>query len=108
MQIAERDEEKASLQRKVEDLQRKFQQGSQQLQGEVSNWNWKASCGRFPFDVIQPVAKGEFGGDVLERVMTHLSALRQHPLGVQAPRTGATPGCRNCEKTRGRPRRTWR
>ena len=72
MQIAERDEEKASLQRKVEDLQRKFQQGSQQLQGEVLELELESQLrARFPLDVIEPVAKGEFGGDVLQRVMTH-------------------------------------
>jgi hypothetical protein len=59
MQIAERDEEKASLQRKVEELQRKLQQGSQQLQGEVLELELESQLrSRFPHDIIEPVAKG--------------------------------------------------
>ncbi|MBJ7532727.1 DUF2130 domain-containing protein [Rhodomicrobium vannielii ATCC 17100] len=71
LQIAERDEEKASLQRKVEDLQKKLQQGSQQLQGEVLEMELEGLLrARFAHDAIEPVGKGEFGGDVVQRVMT--------------------------------------
>ena len=27
------------------------------------------SCSQFPFDLIEPVAKGEFDGDVLQHVL---------------------------------------
>jgi len=71
LQIAERDEQTASLKRQVGDLQRKLQQGSQQLQGEVLELQLENLLrARFPHDVIEPVAKGEFGGDVLQRVFT--------------------------------------
>lgn len=71
LQIVEREEEKASLQRKVDELQRKLQQGSQQLQGEAQEIELETLLrARFPQDAIEPVGKGEFGGDVLQRVVS--------------------------------------
>jgi hypothetical protein len=71
LQIVEREEEKASLQRKVDELQRKLQQGSQQLQGEAQEIELECLLrGRFPQDIIEPVGKGESGGDVLQRVVS--------------------------------------
>ncbi|TIP61021.1 DUF2130 domain-containing protein, partial [Mesorhizobium sp.] len=44
--------------------------GSQQLQGEVLELELESLiASRFPMDIIEPVAKGEFGGDVLQRVV---------------------------------------
>ncbi|TIQ15912.1 MAG: DUF2130 domain-containing protein, partial [Mesorhizobium sp.] len=44
--------------------------GSQQLQGEVLELELESLIvSRFPMDIIEPVAKGEFGGDVLHRVV---------------------------------------
>jgi hypothetical protein len=58
------------MQKQIEELKRKAEQGSQQLQGEVLEleleWLLRA---RFPQDRIEPVPKGEFGGDVLQRVV---------------------------------------
>jgi hypothetical protein len=60
----------ASMQRQIEDLKRRAEQGSQQLQGEVQELELEALLGtRFPRDTIQPVPKGEFGGDILHRVI---------------------------------------
>ena len=54
-----------------EELRRKLQQGSQQLQGEVQELELENLLRiKFPFDSIEPVAKGEFGGDVLQRVVS--------------------------------------
>ncbi|MBN9353674.1 MAG: DUF2130 domain-containing protein, partial [Hyphomicrobium denitrificans] len=52
------------------DLKRRAEQGSQQLQGEVLELELEAMLlSRFPRDAIEPVPKGEFGGDVLHRVV---------------------------------------
>lgn len=54
-----------------EDLRRKLDQGSQQLQGEVQELELESLLRvKFPFDSIEPVPKGEFGGDVLQRVVS--------------------------------------
>jgi hypothetical protein len=39
------------------------------LQGEVQELE-NLLCARFPFDTIEPVPKGEFGGDTLQRVVS--------------------------------------
>jgi hypothetical protein len=58
------------MQRQIEELKRKAEQGSQQLQGEVLELELEATLrAHFPRDVIEPVGKGEFGGDVLQRVI---------------------------------------
>ncbi len=57
------------LKRLTEDLKRKAEQGSQQLQGEVQELDLEATLrASYPRDVIEPVAKGTFGGDTLQRV----------------------------------------
>ena len=66
---AEKDKQIADMLRQIDDLKRKAEQGSQQTQGEVMELELeqllKAS---FPYDDIQPVAKGKPGADVLHRV----------------------------------------
>jgi len=63
----------------IEELQRKSQQGSQQLQGEVLELAIEASLGRsFPVDTIEEVKKGVRGGDVIQRV----AARTGQPAGV--------------------------
>ncbi len=58
-------------QKSNEDLRRKLEQGSQQLQGEVQELELENMLRvKFPFDSIEPVPKGEFGGDVLQRVVS--------------------------------------
>ena len=58
------------MQAKLQDALRKAEQGSQQLQGEVSELELESLLRlNFPTDIIEPVAKGEFGGDVLQRVV---------------------------------------
>ncbi len=70
LRVAEKEEQISSMQRQIEELKRKAEQGSQQLQGEVLELELEAALGtRFPQDRIEPVAKGEFGGDVLQRVI---------------------------------------
>ncbi len=70
LRVAEKEEQIASMQRQIEELKRKAEQGSQQLQGEVQELELEALLrSKFPGDVVEPVPKGEFGGDVLQRVI---------------------------------------
>jgi len=69
LKVLEKDQTIASMQQKIEELKQKAEQGSQQLQGEVQEMDLESLLrAKFPFDSIEPVAKGEFGGDVLQRV----------------------------------------
>lgn len=71
LKVLEKDQTIASMQQKIEELKQKAEQGSQQLQGEVQELELEALLrAKFPFDTIEPVAKGEFGGDVLQRVVS--------------------------------------
>lgn len=68
--VAEKEAQIAGMQRQIEDLRRKAEQGSQQLQGETLEIELESLLrSRFTHDVIEPVAKGAFGGDVLHRVL---------------------------------------
>jgi len=70
LKVKERDTQIASMQQKIEELKKKAEQGSQQLQGEAQELMLEdALRAKFPFDQIEPVGKGEFGGDVLQRVV---------------------------------------
>ncbi len=71
LKVSEKEEQISSMQRQIEDLRRKAEQGSQQLQGEVMELELERTLrSKFPFDAIEPVAKGEFGGDVVQRVVS--------------------------------------
>jgi hypothetical protein len=70
LKVAEREQTIASMQRQIEELKRRAEQGSQQLQGEVQELELEALLkAKFPGDIIQPVPKGEHGGDVVHQVM---------------------------------------
>ncbi len=71
LKVMEKDQTIASMQQKIEELKQKAEQGSQQLQGEVQELELENLLRvKFPFDSIEPVAKGEFGGDVVQRVVS--------------------------------------
>jgi len=71
LKVAERDEKISSMTKQIEDLKRRAEQGSQQLQGEVQELELESLlAAKFPFDNIEPVPKGEFGGDALQRVVS--------------------------------------
>lgn len=70
LRVSEKDQIIASMQNKIEELKRKAEQGSQQLQGEVLELELENLLrARFPLDGIEPVPKGEFGGDLVQRVV---------------------------------------
>jgi len=70
LKVLEKEQTIVSMQKQIEDLKRRAEQGSQQLQGEVQELELESLlAAKFPRDRIQPVPKGEFGGDVLHRVV---------------------------------------
>ena len=70
LKVMEKEQTIAAMQKQIEDLKRRAEQGSQQLQGEVQELELENLLrSKFPFDTIEPVPKGEFGGDVLHRVI---------------------------------------
>ena len=72
LKVLEKEQTIAAMQKQIEDLKRRAEQGSQQLQGEVQELELENLLRlKFPFDTIEPVPKGEFGGDVLHRVFAN-------------------------------------
>jgi hypothetical protein len=70
LKVMEKEQTIAAMQKQIEDLKRRAEQGSQQLQGEVQELELENLLrSKFPFDAIDPVPKGEYGGDVLHRVV---------------------------------------
>ncbi|MDH4079314.1 MAG: DUF2130 domain-containing protein [Nitrospira sp.] len=70
LKVLEKEQTIASMQKQIEELKRKAEQGSQQLQGEVQELELEALLReKFPWDTIEPVPKGEHGGDALQRVV---------------------------------------
>ncbi len=76
LKVCEKDQLIQAMQKQVEELRRKAEQGSQQLQGEVQELELESLLGSaFVYDTIARVPKGEFGGDVLQRVMSQTGAV---------------------------------
>ena len=70
LKVMEKEQTITSMQKQIEELKRKAEQGSQQLQGEVQELELETLLNtKFPRDIIEPVPKGEYGGDVLHRVI---------------------------------------
>ena len=66
---AEKEQQLTAMRKQIDDLKRKAEQGSQQMQGEVLELELEALLTtRFPTDTVEPVPKGVHGGDVLQRV----------------------------------------
>lgn len=73
LKLAEKEKTISDLQKNIEEWKRKAEQGSQQLQGEVQELELEALLkAKFPFDSIEPVPKGEHGGDALQCVVNSL------------------------------------
>jgi hypothetical protein len=70
LKVLEKEAQIASMQRQIEELSRRAEQGSQQLQGEVFELELESLLrAKFPQDSIDPVPKGDLGGDVLQGVV---------------------------------------
>lgn len=69
LKLREKEKQIDDLRRIIDDLKRKSQQGSQELQGEVLELDIQAALeARFPLDVIQPVPRGKSGADLIQEV----------------------------------------
>lgn len=69
LKMSEKEQTISAMQKQIEELKRRAEQGSQQLQGEVQELELEGLLKQsFPTDVFTPVAKGEFGGDVVHAV----------------------------------------
>ena len=69
LKVAEKEHTITSMRQQIKELERRAEQGSQQLQGEAQEIELEATLReKFPHDTIEPVAKGEFGGDALQRI----------------------------------------
>lgn len=70
LKVMEKEQTIVSMQKQIEELRQKAEQGSQQLQGEVQELELEALLrAKFPWDTIEPVPKGEHGGDALQHVI---------------------------------------
>lgn len=70
LKLSDRDQLILSMKKQIEELRRKSDQTSQQLQGEVQELELEALLkSAFPGDVIEEVAKGRAGGDVVQKVI---------------------------------------
>jgi hypothetical protein len=71
LKVQEKEQAMLSMQKQIEDLKRKSEQGSQQLQGEAQELHLESLLRTsFPHDGILPVPKGECGGDAIQEVTT--------------------------------------
>ena len=109
LKVREKEEQIASMQRQIEDLRRKAEQGSQQLQGEVQELALEALLRqKFTHDLFEPVPKGEFGGDLIQRVVGPAGQVSGRSSGrPSGPRTGATVGSASSAKTNVQQKPTW-
>jgi hypothetical protein len=70
LKVSEKEQQISAMQRQIEELKQKAEQGSQQLQGEVFELELESALRvQFPLDVIEPIGKGESGADVVQRVV---------------------------------------
>ena len=71
LRVKEKEMTITAMQKQIEDLKRRAEQGSQQIQGEVLEVELETTLkSKFVFDNIVPVAKGVQGGDILQTVMS--------------------------------------
>ncbi|GBD27687.1 hypothetical protein HRbin30_03041 [bacterium HR30] len=69
LKLREKDKQIDDLRRQIDELQRKSQQGSQELQGEVLELDIEESLRKhFPQDVLHPVPRGVRGADIIQEV----------------------------------------
>ena len=69
LKVMEKEQTITAMQKQIEELRRKAEQGSQQLQGDVQEVELEGLLkARFPLDDIERVPKGEHGGDVTQTV----------------------------------------
>lgn len=71
LRVKEKEMTISAMQKQIEDLKRRAEQGSQQSQGEVLEVELEEMLKtKFVFDEIVPVGKGVKGGDIIQSVMS--------------------------------------
>lgn len=74
LKMKEKDKQIEDMKRLVEEMKRKSEQGSMQLQGEVQELALEEKLQQtFPFDVIQEVGKGVRGADTIQIVRDNIA-----------------------------------
>lgn len=71
LKFRQKEEQMEGLKRQIDEMKRKAEQGSMQLQGEVQELaieEWMMS--QFPIDTIEEIKKGSRGGDCIQRIHT--------------------------------------
>jgi hypothetical protein len=72
LKLADKEEVITDLQKEIQNLKQKAEQGSMQLQGETLELEIESLLrSTFPFDEVTEVKKGERGADVTQRVRTN-------------------------------------
>lgn len=67
----EKEKKIADMQKMIDELKRKSEQGSQQAQGEALELDLESLLrSKFPADAVEPVPKGMRGADILQKVYT--------------------------------------
>jgi len=70
LKVVEKEETIRSMRTEIDNLRRKAEQGSQQMQGEAQEVELENMLtSSFPYDTITPVPKGIRGGDILQKVI---------------------------------------
>ena len=96
LKVMENEHTITAMQKQIEELKRRAEQGSQQLQGEVQELALEELLNtKFPRDTIEPVPKGEHSGDILHRVCGPLG----QPCGTILWESKRTKGHRNFNHT---------
>ena len=76
LKMQDRENTISQLKKQITSLQRQAEQSSQQAQGEALELALEHQLRtQFPFDLIEPVGKGKFGGDILQHVRDHKGQL---------------------------------
>ncbi len=71
LKMAEKDKKIVDMEKQVQEMKRKLEQGSQQTQGEVLELELEQKLKtQFPFDEIKEVPKGVKGADIIQIVKT--------------------------------------
>lgn len=70
MKGLEKDKQLDDLRKQIEEMKRKAEHSSEQRQGEVLELEFESTLrAQFPMDVVEPVAKGVRGADVIQKVI---------------------------------------
>lgn len=73
-QLMAKDEQMDQMRKTIDDLKRRSEQGSMQIQGEIQEDGLKIDlCAAFPEDTVEDVPKGVCGADLIQTVRTRSS-----------------------------------